>query len=516
MLQLRLHYVLPCALIACAADPEPVPSGGGAAIVLTSKRIVRLAGAEVTSAATITGVSGSLVGIDVRPADGVVYALSAAGALYTIDPATGVATAKSTLAADVADLTSPFTALAGTRFGLDFNPAVDRLRVVSTTGQNLRINVDTGATFTDTGISGAVSGYGAAAYTNSIAAACRTTLYGIDEASDRLVLQNPPNDGTTASVGGLGIDATSVLGFDVQTDAAGASTAMALLTAGGTLRLHAIDLGSGSAGAGAVIDLDDGETAIDLAIPVAGGAVTQAPGELFGLTESGKLLSFNRGTAAKACTSTAMSGIAAGERVVGIDFRPSTGALHALTHANGTGKLYTIDPRTGAASSGVTLSVPLAGTEFGMDFNPTGPVALRIISDTGQNLRVTDVATGATTADSTLNGASTAATAAAYTGSVPGATATTLYVLDTKLDRLRIQNPPNSGTLVDVGAFGVDLDGSAGFDIDGRDGVAFVVANVANATTSTLRTVDLTTGVMSAPLGTIGGGERLRGIARVP
>ena len=520
MPQLRLQYLLPCALVGCVAGSESNgPDGPGTAVVLTSKRIVTLNGTQVAGAATITGVTGALVGIDVRPADGGIYALSAAGALYVINPTTGVATQKSTLAADAMDMSAPFTTLAGARFGLDFNPVVDRLRVISNTGQNLRINVDTGATFTDTAVTGAVTGYGSAAYTNSFAAACRTSLYGIDDASDRLVLQNPPNDGTTVAVGALGVDATSAVGFDVQTEATGASTAMAILTVGGTQRLYSIDLGTGAAGSGTALDLDGGETAIDLAVtPVtaSAGAVTQPPGELFGVSESGKLVSFNRGAPGKLCTSTAISGLGAGESIAGIDFRPSTGALYALAQANGAGKLYTVDPATGAATSGVALSVALAGTEFGMDFNPTGPVALRIVSNTGQNLRVTDVATGATTADSKLNGVNDAATAAAYTGSAPGATTTTLYVLDTELDRLRIQNPPNSGTLVDVGALGVDLGDSSAFDIDGRDGVAFVVANVANATTSTLRTLDLTTGALSAPLGTIGGNERLRGITRVP
>ena len=35
--------------------------------------------------------------------------------------------------------------LDGTEFGVDFNPQVDRLRVVSNSGQNLRLHPDTGA-----------------------------------------------------------------------------------------------------------------------------------------------------------------------------------------------------------------------------------------------------------------------------------------------------------------------------------------------------------------------------------
>src|SRR5215213_4160644 len=58
----------------------------------------------VVSNQAITGLQAgeNLVGIDVRPATGELYALSAAGRLYTIDARTGAATLKSTLAADPA------------------------------------------------------------------------------------------------------------------------------------------------------------------------------------------------------------------------------------------------------------------------------------------------------------------------------------------------------------------------------------------------------------------------------
>jgi len=160
----------------------------------------------------------------------------------------------------------------------------------------------------------------------------------------------------------------------------------------------------------------------------------------------------------------------------------------------------------------VPLSTPLEGTDFGMDFNPTGPVALRIVGNTGQNLRVTDPTTGATTVDARLNPGTPSITGAAYTNSLPLAGTTTLYVIDSQADRLFIQNPPNAGTLVDVGPLGTDVGSIDGFDIDGRNGGAIVAQSMAGGQSSTLHTLDLTTGKLSAPLGTIGGGERLRGL----
>ena len=95
-----------------------------------------------------------VVGIDFRPATGELIALAkngGTGRLYAINTSTGAATLKSTLTADANDTTAPtpFTTLMGTEFGIDFNPAVDRLRIISDADQNLRVNVNTGATQLD-------------------------------------------------------------------------------------------------------------------------------------------------------------------------------------------------------------------------------------------------------------------------------------------------------------------------------------------------------------------------------
>ena len=96
--------------------------------------------------APITGLDADdpLVGIDRRPADGSVVGLTGGGVVYTIDPATAAATA-------VGAAIDP--ALESASFGFDFNPTVDRIRVGASTGQNLRLNPDTGSIGTnpDTG-----------------------------------------------------------------------------------------------------------------------------------------------------------------------------------------------------------------------------------------------------------------------------------------------------------------------------------------------------------------------------
>jgi hypothetical protein len=494
----------------------------GDTLALTSSgRLVsfdRASPAVLRHAAVPSGLAGgeAIVGMDFRPRDAKLYAITNLGELYTVELASGALSPTSSLVADPGDTTEPFAALSGTTFGVDFNPVVDRLRVVSDTGQNLRVNVETGRTFTDATIRGAATGLAAAGYENNHTEACRTKLYAIDPVTDRLVLQDPPNDGTTTAIGtGLGVDAGRAL-LDLVTGPTGATAAFAILSTGAASGLYTIDLAAGTASLVDTLSLAPGETVHALAIPIPApiGSVPQAPGELYGVTEGNRMITFNRAAPSKTCTSAAISGLAPQDTIVGIDVRPSTGVLYALARRGGQGTLYVLDPVTGAASSPVTLGAALAGTSFGVDFNPTGPVALRIVSDTGQNLRVTDVTTGATAVDAVLNGPSVGAGGAAYTNSVQGTRTTTLYTIDAVADRLRIQNPPDTGAQNDVGALGVDVAAVDGFEIDGRDNTAFVALALAGGGATTFHTVDLATGAVSASLGAVGGGERLRGLTR--
>ena len=102
--------------------------------------IVNTSSKSVTKTWKIQGVSGKVLGIDVRPADGMLYAVGADGGIYTVDLASGKATMKSKLDKMLA---------AGTWATVDFNPVADRLRVMGNDGTNLRVNVDDGKVTTD-------------------------------------------------------------------------------------------------------------------------------------------------------------------------------------------------------------------------------------------------------------------------------------------------------------------------------------------------------------------------------
>lgn len=440
---------------------------------------------------TIGGLAGGerLLGIDMRPADGLLYAVSNQGRILTIDPATGAATLKATLIAAAGD---PYTALAGIDFGVDFNPVADRLRVVSDTGQNLRINVDSGAVISDGTINGAPAVITASAYTNSFVGTGTTQLYGIDVANATVYLQNPPNAGTLAMPLPLGVaGATAANGFDIDSRN---NTGYAALTVGGTAQLHSFKIGA-AAPAVVVGTIGNGE-------PLAGLALMQADvPKATALTALDQLVSFDPATPNNLSVPVAVSGLAAGETVLGIDFRPANGQLYALTS---NARILTVVPETGVATPLSTLaadpadtSLPYSGLPAGVysvDFNPVAD-RLRVISDAGLNLRI-NVDTGATTTDGVINRTVPASVvAAAYTNSYPAPTTTRLFDLDASRDVLAQQLPPNDGTLVDIGPLGLDLTGQNAIDIVGGDNGLVLAALRPGATGPySLYAVSLTTG----------------------
>lgn len=518
-----------------AAVPAPgagVTSGDTYGVTSTGRLVTfDRAAPALDTAIAISGLqSGETVaGLDVRAGGatpGELYALGSTGRLYTVNTTTGAATLKSTLTAAAGD-DEPFTALSGTEFGVDFNPVTDRLRVVSDTGQNLRIDVDTGATITDTPLGGATAraGVSGAAYSNAFDAACRTALYYIDSSTDQLLTTSDPNGGAVTVVGALGVDTTAVGDFEIATAADGTNNGYAVLVVGGVPTSYQIDLTTGvAATAGPVTLLDASELVRDTAIAPPATAPTQLAGDVFALTESNRLVSFNVAVPQKSCTSTALSGQAASENIVGIDVRPTDTQLYALGSA---GHVYTVDTASGALTLKSTLAASigdstapfttLAGTAFAVDFNPgnAGDV-LRVVSDTGLNARV-NVDTGVTTTDTAINPVGPVVAEAAYSNSFVGTGTSFYYTIDTAGDNLQVLGRPSgtaiAGDLQTVGALGAgDVTGVAGFDIFGTNNQGLAALNIGGAATSDLFTINLSNGAATR-VETIGGGERVRGLA---
>jgi hypothetical protein len=219
-----------------------------------------------------------------------------------------------------------------------------------------------------------------------------------------------------------------------------------------------------------------------------------------------------------------ITGLASGETIVGIDFRPVDGKLYALGSAS---RVYTLDTLTAAATLvGTTAFTPaLIGASFGFDFNPV-PDRIRVHSDQEQDLRLNPATAAVAAVDSTLAyaiadagaGSNPAIAGTAYTNSVAGATTTILYAIDAARDVLVTLPNPNDGRLVTLGPLGVNTSNDVGFDIAGNNGAAYVTLTTglgAGGTGSTLFQVNLSTGSLFA-IGNISNAAPIRGIAIVP
>jgi hypothetical protein len=211
--------------------------------LVDGKSIVTIdpASRKVVSTVSIRG-AGPMLGVDVRPADGMLYGVTGDGTLYTIDVRSGQATKKSMLS-------QAWKRSAATTF--DFNPVADRLRLMSAESLNLRINVDDGKVIVDgshkfkdgDANAGRTPRIVAGAYTNSFKDTKTTSLYNVDATTGTLVMQAPPNDGVLNTVGSLGISVNGPVAFNIVS--AGPDQNAAWLAAGGSL--YSVDLKTGKA-----------------------------------------------------------------------------------------------------------------------------------------------------------------------------------------------------------------------------------------------------------------------------
>lgn len=430
---------------------------------------------KFTSKTAITGVTTGekLLSIDFRPATGELYALSNASKLYVINSVSAAARMVSNVAF------SPV--VSGNIVSIDFNPSVDRIRLVSNTGQNLRIHPETGVTVNaDKTINGgtnpAITGI---AYTNSMAGATATALYDIDMTSGKLYRVDLPNDGTLIEVGSLGITFTGQAGFDINAD-----NKIVLLTAksGADNVLYSVDVNTGKAAK--IGNL--AQALVDIAIPT--------PPVAYAADANNNLYIFDP-TNPSPITKPIL-GLQSGETILGIDFRPATGQLYGLGSSS---RLYTFNLGSGLATQvgSLTLTPALSGTDFGFDFNPSVD-RIRVVSNTGQNLRLDPVNGIVASPDGALNPGSPQVSAAAYNNNVAGTTTTSLFVIDHNADKLYLQNPPNNGTLVEIGALGVDITSANGFDIGGTSNKAWLMAT--SAGTTKIYSLNTSTGAATAPV----------------
>lgn len=526
---------------------------------------------------TITGVTAgeTLVAIDVRPQNQQLYALGVnattdRATLYIIEPSTAFASPVGTATGLITFTTNGTTAVdfvvpTTVKWEMDFNPTVDRLRVVAGTlnfrvvpGTGLPVDGDNGSatavtgTNPDAAISGLTTTISAAAYTNNRPNSTVTTQYTLDDASNGLLIQNLTTANAGAQINGLPVTLGgstldfSQASFDIDTnvDTAASNTGVAsgigyivAKTTGLNSSLYSINLVNAQA------------TLLgDTGLAVRGAAIRTLLGTAVALNSAGNsLLRFDPASPANT-TSVSVTGVNASEVLVAIDSRPQTGQLYGLgiNHVANTGTLYLLDRQAGTATAvGATGSITLvdgsavaidfldpATNGYGFDFNPTTD-RIRVVTSNGINFQI-NPSTGApvdgnlggpftvagTNPDAPLNGPSTAASGAAFTNNVAQnltSTATTLYTMDAVTGTLYILNPQSSGTQttpvqIRLGTTPLTISRLNGFDIP--PGVTVATANAVasgfgwfsgtvGATTSLYR-VDLTTGAATliGPIGT--------------
>lgn len=240
---------------------------------------------------------------------------------------------------------------------------------------------------------------------------------------------------------------------------------------------------------------------------------------VYGLTTSNALVMFDSATPGAIIGSVSVSGLSNGQVIRGIDFRPANGSLYGVSSDS---RLYTINTSTGAATSvGAAGQFTLDGSVFGFDFNPTVD-RIRLTSNTDQNLRLNPINGALAATDGALAyaagdvnaGANPSVVGSAYTNSFNGATTTTLYNIDSVLDVLVTQNPPNAGTLNTVGSLGFNTNDNVGFDIIPFSNMALASLTGAGGT-SGLFNINLGTGAATS-IGAIGSSLTLVDIAVAP
>lgn len=248
------------------------------------------------------------------------------------------------------------------------------------------------------------------------------------------------------------------------------------------------------------------------------------------VTESQQLVQVNPASPTEVLAQKALTGLADGEQIHGIDYRVAYGVLFALSN---NGQLYTVNTATGALSAvGAPLATDtLQSAQYGFDFNPAAD-RIRVVNELGQNLRLHPETGALAFTDPDLHyaatdrhaGVSPAIVAAAYTYNQQDAKITTNYAIDKALGTLVTQGSlegtepmvsPNTGQLFTVGALGISGLQQVSFDISDLNNIGLIAVNTQSEAASTLYQIDLSTGA-TQKLGTLANGEALVGIAIEP
>jgi hypothetical protein len=233
------------------------------------------------------------------------------------------------------------------------------------------------------------------------------------------------------------------------------------------------------------------------------------------VVESNRLSQFDSATPEILRSTIPLTGLVAGDVVVGIDFRPATGQLYGFAVDGAAGRLYTIETETGIATPvGDPIPLPqsagaMLDSSYGFDFNPVSD-QIRVVNIFQDNFRLNPDTGAVVSADTALS--VIFISAIAYDRNAPGLGVTTLYGINSGAsDALVTQGgidgmpSPNGGVIMPIGSLGVDTTVTAALDIapPSRGGTAYAALFIVAMGGSHLFTVDLTTGqaTLVGPIG---------------
>lgn len=419
----------------------------------------------------------AVIAMDVRPSTHQLIAVTDEGRIYILDRDTGVAT----------QIAATASASAGVSFGSDFDAGNDRLRIVSSAGQNTSLDVIAGTSTNDGALafaSGDVNN-GTTADISALATSASST-FAVDGSLDVLARLDTPSTGELVTVGPLGVSATGELAFDFEA-AAGAFLA---IEGSSESELYTVDLSTGGATSLGVV------AAGDVLVVIAIEPIPLDDTKAYLVNAANELITFATTAPMNVTSTVAISGLAAGEAVVAITLDPLTGLVTALTSDD---RILRIDPMSGATTSAGATSTAVTSAESGIDVNPISG-RLTIIGEQDQSLSTVIDATSTTTnpavayASGDVNfGTDAAITAIANTSSVAGATVSTLFGIDTATDAL-VRIDTTTGEVQTVGSLGFDAEFAADLDIRGGTERAYAALRKAGDTVTRLFVIDLDTG----------------------
>ncbi len=448
----------------CFSDSDFIPANIDSYVLTTSNALVGIdsSNGRTGDSLAITGLQASenLFDIDYRNADGRMWALSTLGNLYTIDLETGAATLQSTLSV---------TLNATETYSIDFNPTVDRLRIIGTDDMSYATNVENGVTATNGSLT--LSGAPAngvvvdAAYTDTFSTTTGrgTTLFSIDAQNGALYTQNVMT-GALTQVATLGVTGLQdIQGYDIDPET---QQGLAVFQVNGDTALYRV---STSAAATLVSELElDGETAIGFT------TVTTANPTVVGLNSTNQVFTFRATEPETISTPVAPANLTAGESLIAIDYSTVADRFFLIgRNAGASSTLYSM-PAAGVATAPTLTNIALlnptlaAGVEYSIDINPTNG-GLRLVGSDDSNAAV-NVTTGVVTrgmTNGTLNPTTFDLAAHAYTNSISGAVVPTeLRAVDTVSGNLVQQNFIADANVTDLGIdLGTNVVRPAAFDI---------------------------------------------------